>query len=286
VEAIDFNEHDNFQQTLTLTEARGNIAPLEYDRGTIEVIEGLMRGDYHSATNKDIICKCIDGRNCEDGLEGPNSAGGTLSLLVADDLTDRRFIRAEERFDIGMERLVNDFSERVIPIGVHTDTHASNDPEKSGCGANDRIGQIYAFMIERADHIKELSETILGMKIKDAIHESIILNASRRMEFSSGKALHAAAVNASKEIISENLVGDHSEIVAIINMRYGTTLDRTRMGAHQAFNVDAWAFEESARAIADRDTHDVTPHVVALTYYNIATAHALCGPSMKVGMLK
>ncbi len=286
MEVIDFDEHDNFKHTLTLTEAAGTIAPVEYDQATIDVVEGLMYGEFHVSTNKNTVCKCIDGRDCEDGLEGPNSAGGSLSLLVADDLTDRQFINAEEPLDVGMERLVTDFTERGIPIGMHTDTHADEHSDKSGCGANDSIQKIYGILVDKADLMRNLTETILETTIDDAAHDSIIQKAAQRVEFSTGKKVHAAATRLAEEETTEKLVGDHNEIVAILNKRSGTTLDRSTLSPRQAFNIDVWAFEESAREISGNGADILTPKVFAMMYYNIATAHALCGPSMKVGILK
>lgn len=92
---------------------------------------------------------------------------------------------------------------------------------------------------------------------------------------------------------SEELQGAHNEVVAIVNMRPGTTLDRGKLvekygSDYQAFNVDAWAFETAARelyndAISDDEVQDF---VVAMTYYNIATAITLCGPNMRIIMME
>lgn len=69
----------------------------------------------------------------------------------------------------------------------------------------------------------------------------------------------------------------------------GTTLDRNTLAkkygnTYQAFNVDAWAFEPTARAIVGDDASDETIQqvVLAMVYYNLATAITLCGPGMRM----
>lgn len=283
---------------LTMEEEPVNLLTLELAEGTIdaehtpEVVktaEAFVRGVWHDYTEGAIICKCIDGRNCVHSLKGPNSAGGSLSLLVADDLTTRRFISVNESTAAGMTNLATHLTEAGLPVGVHADTHAEG--EKSGCGANDKLSPIYAMMVKNAEAIRGLAEAILGLPIPQDIHNMIMGNATERVVFSTGIEVKEAAIAVASEKASETLEGEHQEIVAVINKVVGTTLNRDEAevatgGKYQAFNVDAWAFEASAKAIAaDKDDDmEVQAKIIALTYYNLATALVLCGPRMLVGI--
>lgn len=280
-------EQEQPSKLLSLSQAEGSIQA-ENVTEIIELAESIVGGKYHRLTTKNIICKCIDGRNCSKGLEGPNSAGGTLSLLVADDLTSRHFIDANESTADGMARLTDVLLDQDITVGVHTDSHAEG--EKSGCGANDQLPKIYAMMVQKAEHIRELADLVLGKPVPQAVHDLIMSRAAERTVFSPGNAVEEAA---SAKGRSERLEGQHKEIVAVVNLVEGTTLERAALetdttGSYQAFNIDAWAFEASARAVSSPDVSDeeIESKVVAMTYYNLATALVLCGPDMLVGIRK
>jgi len=281
-------EREKAVELMSLTQAEGSIHA-ENVPAVVELAESIVRGEHHRAVSGDIICKCIDGRNCEQGLEGPNSAGGTLSMLVADDLTSQRFITTNEPIAVGMERLTKELDDQGQPIGVHTDESANG--EKSGCGANDKLPEIYAMMVKKAEHIRELTELILGMPVPDEIHDMIMARATERVLFSPGSKVASAVTEVAGEESVETLEGSHKEIVAVINLVDGTTLDRDGLhavtgGKYQAFNVDAWAFERSARVISESEDDMIDAKVIALTYYNLATALVLCGPDMLVGIRK
>jgi hypothetical protein len=282
-EELPFNEHDTPAVLIQLDKARGSIGA-EHTAEVVAFGQSVVGGEYHDATQKHIVCKCIDGRRATDALEGPNSAGGTLSLLVADDLTSRRYINLDDSIATGFERLTRELYERGEPVGVHTDTHATG--ENSGCGANDKLPAIYVMITREHDYIRQVAESILGQPIADDVHESIVARASERQAFSSGGDVEASVVGA-----SETLEGQHNEVVAVINLVPGTTLNRQRVADEhgdelQAFNIDAWAFEASARMISE-DTEDmISQKIIALTYYNLATALVLCGPNMLVGVRK
>lgn len=281
-------EREKAVELMSLTQAEGSIHA-ENVPAVVELAESIVRGEHHRAVSGDIICKCIDGRNCEQGLEGPNSAGGTLSMLVADDLTSQRFITTNEPIAVGMERLTKELDDQGQPIGVHTDENANG--EKSGCGANDKLPEIYAMMVKKAEHIRELTELILGMPVPDEIHDMITVRATERVLFSPGSKVASAVTEVAGEESVETLEGSHKEIVAVINLVEGTTLDRDGLhavtgGKYQAFNVDAWAFERSARVVSVSEDDMIDAKVIALTYYNLATALVLCGPDMLVGIRK
>jgi hypothetical protein len=78
--------------------------------------------------------------------------------------------------------------------------------------------------------------------------------------------------------------------VAVINKRQDTTLDRNALAAefgsdYQAFNVDAWAFEEAARVTSLSD-EEVKQKIAAMTFYNLATTLVLAGSKMRVVVIE
>lgn len=264
-----------------------------------EITERVGRGEYHKEIDWDfefkmLLARCVDGRLTD--IEGkplaPNAAGGTETIFVADDLTTKRYAAEDGSTAGGYENLVRALVAGNYVVGGHSDEH--KDDEKSGCGANDRLAAIYQYMAENGETLKALTEQILGASIDADDHGTIVDNASARSEFSNGKELleklmgETAKANRGDEFV-DPLVGGHNEVVASINKRVGTTLDRDALAAefgpeYQAFNVDAWAFEEAARATSLTED-EVRQKVIAMTYYNLATTMVLAGSKMRVVIL-
>jgi len=257
-----------------------------------EFTERVGRGEFHTAIvwspefKKMILVRCVDGRVPETGANplGPNSAGGTESLFVADDLTTRRFAAEDGSTAGGYANTVTFLNEAGYEVGGHTSDHAEG--KASGCGANDNLPAIYECIATNPDVLRDYAR-ILGVTVPDDIHQHIVGNARTRSKFSHGRELLETLQQTAKAAFVDNLTGNHHEVLTVINKKAGTTLDRDALMAefgenYQAFNVDAWAFEAAARAISGDDEAEVAQKVVALLYYNLATALVLSGPSMRV----
>lgn len=249
-----------------------------------EYTERVASGEFHHKTDETTLCKCVDGRTCNDAAIGLNSAGGLFSYVVADDLTSQHF--AGEQFTDSIENTVDVLREQGQKIGAHTGSHAND--EKSDCGANDRIAEIYHCIVINADAIRAMAEEILGYSIDDSTHTLITTQAAARTDFGKGAENLAEARKGGAQV--ERLDGGHREVVAVVNLRPGTTFDRTvaqqEFGDnYQAFNIDAWAFLSAAESIS-QSSDEVAQKVVALTYYNLATTLVLAGPTMRVVVLK
>jgi hypothetical protein len=134
--------------------------------------------------------------------------------------------------------------------------------------------------------MQELAGT-LGVEIDTVTHDMIVENARTRSKFSDGSELLEFLRQAPGVRLS-NLIGAHREVAAVINTRSGTTLDREQLRSafpdHQTFNVDAWAFESTARVMTDDETA-IKRLAAAMVYYNLATACVLAGPSLQVVVL-
>jgi hypothetical protein len=257
-----------------------------------EFTERLLAGEFHTEIRWDetlgkmILVRCVDGRTPDGEPQplGPNSAGATESLFVADDLTTKRFKSEDGTTLGGYKNTVNFLVGAGYAVGGHTGEHAHDNV--SDCGANDKLGPIYSYMTENADVLRKMAKD-LGVNVSDETHNLIIGNASARTQFSAGKELlDVTKANAKKEFY-DNVQGNHNEVIVAINTEPGTTLDRTAIKqefgpSYQAFNVDVWAFPEAAQAISITE-EEAEQKTVALTYYNLATALVLSGGKMRVG---
>jgi hypothetical protein len=277
--------------------AKGDIQrkPEQEDERFEEMTQRVGRGEFHTEINWDnelkmLLARCVDGRVPEAGANplAPNSAGGTESIFVADDLTTKRFAHEDGTTLSGYKKLVGSLVAKGYVVGGHEDAHA--DEEKSGCGANDKLPLIYEYIAENGDVLRALTEK-LGITVPDNAHNLIVGNAAGRMEFSKGSDLLAALKEKAKEEFVDKLHGGHNEVIATINNRKGTTLNRDALAAefgpeYEAFNVDAWAFEETARVTSPgEDATEVQQKIIALAYYNLATTLVLAGPKMRVVVL-
>lgn len=251
-----------------------------------ELTERVRAGEFHVPTTGRVPCKCIDGRICEYATEGPNAAGGTETIFVADDLTTRRFAGADGSVADGMRNAIALLQVKNYPVGGHSDDHHT-DPEDSGCGANDRLEKIYNIIAREPNLVKQYVEAILSTTVDDETHALIVGNAGGRVSFSRGNEV-LEVFKQTQDAKLEELEGHHNEVVAVINKKPGTTLDRKMLaevyGAnYQAFNVDAWSFQEAAAAIAEPgNDKEILQKIIAMVYYNVATALVLCGPKMRV----
>ena len=250
-----------------------------------EFIEQLLEGTYHVETELRIVCGCIDVR-CGCTIK-PNSAGGTETLMVMDDLTNKQF-RSNDNTTVGAYRnVLNYLKKQNLPIGGHDDEHAAGDA--SGCGANDKLSDIYDIIARKSDYIRSLAVEY-GINVDNETHELIVANAAARESFSTGAELRRE-LDAATGGDYDHLEGAHTEVVVVLNTRFGTTLDRDALKAefgddYKAFNVDVWALDESANIVSTTpDSAESRMKMVAGAYYNFGAAIKLCGPRMRVIVL-
>lgn len=255
-----------------------------------ELTERVRTGEFSrpiewAGPEKMTLVRCVDGRVPEGGMNplGPNSAGGTESLFVADDLTAKRFAAPDGTTASGYANVLAFLKTAGYTVGGHTDTHASGSA--SGCGANDKLPLIYAFIAERGDDIRRTAATF-GVAVADMTHELIINNAAARTDFSVGANLLDSLKKNAEPRFLDVLSGSHQEVLTYLNAAPNTTLDRDALvaefgAAYQVFCADVWAFGDAARLIATSED-DALQKSAALVYYNIATACVLAGPRMRV----
>lgn len=279
----------DMEKTMTFMElgeaAEGTIEAGENQQERLdELTQRIGSGEFHVATEGRLPCGCVDGR-CGGKLR-PNAAGGTETIFVADDLTTKRLADADGTTCGGYTNTLQVLLDEGYEVGGHTDDHAEGDA--SGCGANDKLDKIYNFMVRKADVLRMTAEA-LGVTISEDTHAMIVNNASARTDFSKGSELLEALRETAGNETVDPLRGGHQEVIAVINKRPGTTLDREVLeaefgSAYEAFNVDVWTFDEAARATS-LTSDEVDQKVVAMNYYNLATAFMLGGPKLRVIVL-
>lgn len=266
-----------------IVEAEGSIEPKSYQFERLdEFMERIMDGEFHVSTEDSIVYGCIDGR--PGATVKPNSAGGSESLMVADDLINKQFAGNDKSTRAAYANIIGFLKKNGKPVGGHDDDYAEGD--KSGCGANDRLADIYGILVRKSDTIRSFCERY-GITVDDETHAIILKNAGARQSFSDGSELKAEL-----DLITrgeyDRVYGSHNEVAVVLNTVSGTTLDRDLVYKEfgeelQAFNVDVWAFQESVNIISTTpNSREVQQKVVAMAYYNFATALTLCGPAMRI----
>ncbi len=244
----------------------------------------------------------------EVGELGPNAAGGTFSLVIADALTTRRFMQDGDKAAQHAKRMYQWLTDNadtpenrlIIPrqcidgrpvaagstpsqalIGGHDSDHGKDD-----CGAEKRLSDILVFISTNGDILRQVT-TSEGVAVDDATHSMIMSNAKQLLEdayVSDAFSLRDSFTEVAGEESVTCLSGAHAEVAARKNRDPNITLNRARVqeiyGTKlEAFNVDAGVFPAAANVIS------ITPQeaqqkAVALEYYNTATALVLAHSSL------
>lgn len=299
-------EDDNRMSTLqiiTLGEAAvGSIGPgprIESGEITKEDVDSyisqIMSGDFDVQT--------------DDQYNGANAAGGTFTLVVADALTERRFYKpgmtAAQHSKAVYSWLIEtqDTSEnrRFIPRQCIDGRRVVDGGEASkaligdhgpDCGAQNKFADILPAIVIAGDTIRAVVESE-GIQVRDNLHDTILSNARDLLSNDyvvDGDVLRLAFTETAGESTLPQLEGSHLEVVARKNNKPNTTLDRMAaesvVGPNlEAFNVDAWAFEPSARVMSESGTDEsVEAYAIAMQYFNTATTLYLGHESLNYGV--
>ncbi len=288
-ETMDTFEADKTPVLLLGDAARGTIEAKADQMDQLDnCMEDLRRGRFHSPATIINLAACVDGRLPKlpgDALVA-NAAGGTLTYFVANHLISE---------DASDNPTVEDFTkladflrDQHVTIGGHTDAHAGE--HKTGCGANDRLEEIYAYIAEHSDTLQEWAGK-LGVEVPEDTHQRITTRAKGSTNFPLSTDIKSVLEERTTPEFMPELEGEHKEVVVVVNTRTNITLDRAALAEvygpdTQAFNVDVWAFEEAARQISGDDEYEVQQKIAAMVYYNLATAFVLAGSGMRVVALE
>lgn len=271
--------------------ARGTIQPRKDQQNRLEeFVSRVSTGEFHAPIANNLIpVRCVDGRSTavEVSSLAPNAAGGSESLFVADDLTVKRFAANDGSVLGGYKNTLKCILKSDYEVGGHTDSHAQG--EKSGCGANDRLPEIYQYIATKGVVLRSMTQA-LGTEVDEGTHELITKNAAGRTEFSAGAEIFKVLSKIAKPECVDTLYGEHNEVAVVVNKKNGTTLDRMALASefgsnYQAFNADVWAFEKAAE-VGSESQEETRQKLIAMVYYNLATTLVLAGPELHIIVLE
>jgi hypothetical protein len=236
--------------------------------------------------------ECVDGRLGPWHL-GPNAAGGSFTVAMGFALTDGQLREGNEPAPKHAARVFRFLMEHGQSVGGHVDMHAHGP--NCGCGAQDKLDSqdpsqpsILRYIEQRSNDVRGVIEA-LGVEVSDETHAKVTMRSAqlRREHYATtGADIRQAYLDVAGEDSISTLVGDHKEVLTVINTQEGTTLDRSVMAQeynddYQVFNVDVWAIKKTfdSMALNPEEAHE---SFVAALYYNVATAAVLADSSMGV----
>jgi hypothetical protein len=300
-EKFSMDKVETIQHGFALGEAAvGTIDPSsrELDAAVSAQLEQDIRSDRFDVPVLDGVflpCGCIDGRCPHDGEAFnpvPNAAGGTLSLLVGELLTNESNVASTaSNSEEALASLITYLQSQNYgnQIGGHT-APSHGDETASGCGANDKLKEILGQIVEKPEVILGVLNMLQIPVDKEAAFPSMVTKAKSLLErpdyFLSGNAVAETLKSASPEGNCPELQGGHNEVIIRLNTVEGTTIDRRAIKEaygdnYQIFNVDVWALKKAAETLS-YTKEEAENKFAAMVAYQVATAHQLCGPSMRV----
>lgn len=275
--------------------AQGTIGPKpRIDAGEISkqevqaFIEALHDGTLFTHVSAMTPRKCVDGRFRADRQNtfGPDAAGGTVTLVVADALTSSAYRTAGERASVHTANVLRALIDRNEVVGGHDAdvVHGAG----SGCGACDKLDVALKYIADRSEDLRTTMAG-LGVTVDDAAAEMVRANAQKLVDeqyADGGPTIIRTVREVAGADAVETLTGDHKEVAVVINTKPQTTLNRGLVREQfgdkfQAFNVDIWALEQSAKNLAQDDTKAQQFYYAALCY-NVAVAAVLSDASLRI----
>ncbi len=200
---------------------------------------------------------CVDGRPYNEPELVPQMLGGSIHPALLLLLHEEKELTLEN-FRYAFQRLV----ELGYPLGFHRGSHKNPEENKSDCGFADNLPKILNTLVNQRDEIEERIVKVLQQnniditvetvkQVLDALVSKINMVGDPKI---SGDRL-IKAIEEDPELSNHTyvyeLVGDHKEEAALVNLVEGTTFDTNRAAqeGHQAFNLDLWLVEEIAKQL-------------------------------------
>ncbi len=195
-------------------------------------MEDNLNPFYEISVNGNEPAWCIDGRK-ESGRtkKGAQMPGGSIFPILLAIIEQNEDFSAEN-----INRYAQKLSKK-FKLGVHRGEHG-------GCGFANNLIRILLKITEKEEEIKE--------RLKDFETNSVY-------ESLKGYSLLKVKVTG-EELISDlekqnavvmNLVGEHEERAAFVNLKDGTTLDvlKANESGSPAFNLDLWMIVKQAKEL-------------------------------------
>jgi hypothetical protein len=277
------------QQILLFDGAEGTVEPSPERFTQVDSLaRDLSAGKYYVSTAEELPYRCMEGRPSLSAVPAPMSAGATLGVYIADELTVREFTSVDISIEGGFKNVINDLHSQNLPVGAHDDdTHSS--PQDCGCGVFDNLPRIYGMITRKPDVVKKYVEIILGAGVVGAeLEQRILRNASQRTQFSYGADIYNVIKNIDT-VHSETLHGDNREAVLVFNWRDGQVLSAAAVaGVYsdlQVFSVDVWSIIKACEK-SSKDPRNIGPMIIGMMYFNVAASLVLAGPATRLVVVK
>ena len=246
----------------------------------------------HSFIDDNSLDHCYDGRSNQGGNQlGAKAAGGTNTLAAGLALRGKR--EPGESAPQHVKRVSSEAKARGKRVGGHVAEVHGDATVECGCGAADREEDALVYIAAYRDELRDFLRE-LGIDVSDELSEQIGLQAQALFDEGYAKRQGRNVVHAIGEVGGEGsietLEGAHKEIVAVLNLAEGTTLDKDKLrellgdklgGEVQAFGVDVWAIKQNADEL-ESDPVEAHKLFVAMLYYNLGVAAVLCNASLRV----
>lgn len=238
---------------------------------------------------------CSDGRGVKVVMQGTEIKkrslnrskvfGAGLTMGVASRIgTGEAKGRLEQEF----ENEINEFAEREINFGAHTDEHAYGD--KCGCGAIDNAPLIIAKTVVYRKEIEQAVSLLSGIpNEQNKALKTVLDNFESYAQLIIGQDYKGA--NVMKKIIDrgkivKQLEGEHLEARLLINKKRGYTpnqelVRRISGGKVQLFGVDEWHIEDLSKKLYDNEQQQLEAYMSMLVY-TLATSGVLTKGDIKV----
>lgn len=245
--------------------------------------------------------RCGDGRG-EEGTEelsivqlierelGPQAMGASQTHAMASRMVSEPSEGASLEADLMDSR--ESIVETGAELGLHTDDH-DHGPNETGCGAvNGTNSGIKAYNNELDNGAIQLAKAIAGEKYSNDAHNS---HKTKALQIPVNYASDNVNLVNSMVSIGENskqvYVENHEELFAGVNNVPGTTFNRElyirrckiEIGkVIQAFNIDAWHFDEVAERRFSNDPRKQTEYITACADWQARPALNLTDGSLEV----
>lgn len=237
-------------------------------------VERLKGDETYVDAVTSVICGCMDDRCGCPAV--PNAAGGSETLLIADDLTDKNFeLDGDDSLEGQFARLIEYLNGTEHPVGGHID-----------CAALAKVAVAYPHMLQNGDDLRRKVTEIFGYTISDDDHNGIMAAIAARTEYPDGEKMLSTLQENGGRV--DAMDGEHSPRAIVIDLQAGKTLNRYMLRDEfgddfKALNIDGWAFTSSSETLPQTSGEDgARRKAIAMAYFNLGVASLLCNSSTPV----
>ncbi len=276
---------------------------------------------FYVPSSKGSSVRCADGRfdkeakvRADKGLPieshdlGPQYFGGSAAAALIHRIVDGESMDSNATFVDDIKEIIR-VHERMSPpvhFGGHIDDKNHGHPENTGCGAIDRITDIFKVMLDERfqKQFHRLIDAILPdeyqPRIVSAITDQLGVLQKREQQYfevdqETGVPKYKAAVVSTlqENALHEDhrpvaeMVGEHHECVLVVNKVHGTTFDRDRFNATtgdkvQIFNYDLWGKIGMAKTLYPNDREKQHKYLICSLMFAMAAMMVMTDGSLEV----